>query len=193
MSRFNSDYYEQDFPNQGELWWANARRALAGRKGQKALAELREALLALPGKRLIEGALCTVGATAEAQAMPLQVPRWDGNGTHTNWQREDLLEVVRQQGEGVCAIGALAWWRKVKAGVDPQEAFAQLPRLLAEDGGDIETAKLGQRDLGLTFTLAWTLASRNDEDFGGMTPEARYEAFLAWIDKQLAARVGFDG
>ena len=186
MSRFSDDYSEENFPNEGALWHANAKRALRGRKGRKALAELREALLALPEKRLIEGALCTVGATAEAEAMPETLPSFDGSRTIANYEREDLLEVVKQ-GEGVCAMGALAWYRKVKAGVDPQEAFTQLPRLLAEDGGDVETASLGERELGLTFTLAWTLASRNDETFGGLTPEARYEAFLTWIDERLAA------
>lgn len=186
MSRFDFDSYEENFPNEGELWWANARRALAGRKGKKALAELREALLALPEKRLIAGALCTVGARAEAEAMPEMVSSWDGDRVHRNWERDNLLELVERQGEGVCAIGAYVWWKKVKDGADPQAAFTELPRLLPEDGGDYETVVLAQRELGLTFTLAWLLASRNDEDFGGLSPEERYARFLSWIDERLA-------
>jgi hypothetical protein len=189
VSRFSDDYGGEQFPNQGELWAANAQRALKGRKGRKALAELREALLALPEKKLIAGALSTVGATAEAEAMPEQVPVF-GGGLRRNWRREDLLDVVKNEGEGVCAIGAYVWHQKVKAGADPQEAFAQLPRLLGADGdGDLQTADLAQKELGLTFTLAWTLASMNDETFGSATPERRYERFLEWIENELGEAV----
>lgn len=68
MSRFG-DYYDDEFNNQGRLWWANCERALKGRKGKAALAELREAMLALPEPVLIAGRLaneqgqvCAVGA-----------------------------------------------------------------------------------------------------------------------------------
>lgn len=50
------------------LWHANLRRSKRGRRGRAALLELREALLALPHKRLIRdrlaanGDVCTVGA-----------------------------------------------------------------------------------------------------------------------------------
>ena len=39
---------------------------------------------------------------------------------------------------------------------------------------------------GMTYTLASSLAYRNDESYDGMTPEERYEAFMEWLDKQLA-------
>ena len=42
-------------------WEHNARVALKGKRGRKALAELREALMALPQHRLIGDAMCTVG------------------------------------------------------------------------------------------------------------------------------------
>jgi hypothetical protein len=48
-----------------------------------------------------------------------------------------------------------------------------------------QTAGLGQQ-AGLTYTLAWELAYRNDETYERMTPEERYTAFLAWIDRELA-------
>jgi hypothetical protein len=51
MSRFYDDGYDEDFPNQAALWQANAQRALTGKRGRKALAELRDALLALPGRQ----------------------------------------------------------------------------------------------------------------------------------------------
>lgn len=171
MSRF--DDYESDeyYPNQAELWQANVKRALSGKRGRKALAELREALLALPSKRLISGALCTVGAARPA--------------THA-YSRADLEDKIERDGEGVCAIGAYVWYRKVKAGMDPQAAFEDLPTLLDVDGAaDYETALEGQR-AGMTFTLAHALAYRNDGSYEGMRPEKRYEVFMAWLDEQLA-------
>lgn len=174
MSRFEDYDYEEWFPNQGELWRANVQRALAGKRGKKALSEMREALLALPEKRLIAGALCTVGGVEQ---------RADVGG---HWYREDLAYKVEKEGEGVCAIGAYLWFKKVKAGVDPQAAFDELPTLLDSEGeGDIATADAG-RAAGLTFTLAWTLASRNDSAFDDLTPEQRYDAFMEWLDEQLA-------
>lgn len=176
MSRFGDCYdYEEFFPNQGELWRANVRRALAGKRGKKALAELREALLALPEKRLIAGALCTVGGVEQ---------RAKGASPH-GWYADDLAVKVKSEGEGVCAIGAYLWFKKVKAGADPQDAFHELPTFLDSDGdGDWQTAEAG-RAAGLTFALASTLAYRNDATFEDMTPEQRYDAFMKWLDEQL--------
>lgn len=178
MSRF-SDEYESDYNNAGDLWQANVRRALAGRKGQKALRELREALLALPEKRLISGALCTVG---EARREPPPNPYYERWPQAMDDYRDDYDETLKTEGEGVCAIGAFLWYRQVKSGLDPQGAFDALPTLLGSDGGaDLDTAMAG-KDAGLTMTLAWDLAYRNDEHLGGATPEERYERFLSWLD-----------
>lgn len=74
MSRFGYDDYDPEFPNQGELWWANIYRHIGGKKGQEALREIRATLLAMPEKRLIRGRLadeqggvCLVGAVAVAR------------------------------------------------------------------------------------------------------------------------------
>lgn len=52
-----------DYDGEGSMsygmWRANVQRAINGRRGQQALADLEAALLALPEKRLIAGALCT--------------------------------------------------------------------------------------------------------------------------------------
>ena len=174
MSRFGDYDDYPDYPNASDLWEANLRRALAGKRGKKALAELREALLALPERRLIAGALCTVGADRLAPQA---------------YSRGDLEEKIERDGEGGCAIGAYVWYRKVKAGMDPQAAFAELPTLLDVVGNaEVQTAEAGKR-AGLTFTLAQSLAYRNDEEFGGMTPEVRYRRFMEWIDHQLSEEV----
>lgn len=178
MSRFDDDGCDEEwFPNASELWHANVVRALKGKRGQKALAELREALQALPQKRLIAGALCTVGGAERPDVRD----RSDPHG----YYRPDFEAKLKKEGEGVCAIGAFLWFKKVKAGADPQAAFDELPTLLDSDGdGGLETAEAGKA-AGLTFTLAWQLAYRNDRAFDAMTPEQRYEAFMEWIDKQL--------
>lgn len=170
MSRFGEWDYEEPFPNAAALWQANVSRALKGRRGRKALAELREALRALPEKKLIEGALCTVGSEKRAARL--------------NYSGDELREKVERDGEGVCAVGAYVWFKRVKAGADPQEAFDSLPTLLDVDGGEWETAEAGKQ-AGLTYTLATTLAYRNDASYEDMTPEERYEKFMAWLDEQL--------
>lgn len=212
MSRFGDGDYEPTIDKRGRevntsgLWRANVKRALAGKRGQAALRDLRDALLALPEKRLIEGALCTVGLQDRIEAMPVTVVRdvrqWtkaeDGRDVLSdatvptevhNYQRDSLIEFVEEHEgdpEGVCAIGAYVWWQKVKAGMDPAEAFAALPILPDTDAGDWETVDAGT-DAGLTAALAWDLAYTNDERLEGMSAEARYQWFIDWIDKQLGA------
>jgi len=193
-------------------WEHNARTALRGKRGRQALRDLREALLALPEPRLIDSALCTVGGpdrvpevTAEAVETRVAARRAQAaEGGYAfsaedaalieHWMRQDVDEerdriagLVQADGEGVCGVGAYLWHQKVKAGMDPDEAFASLPTVASESGEDAldETAGLGQQ-AGLTYTLAWELAYRNDETYERMTPEERYTAFLAWIDRELA-------
>jgi hypothetical protein len=142
VSRYGEDYGDEYFPNQAALWEANYERALKGKRGRKVLADLRAALLALPEPRLIEGALCTVGATAEATRLDAE---WMQPPPPRGWSPHDpaacsLRDATDGQGEGVCAIGALLWHRKVRDGMDPGEAFASLPRLLQDDADISDTA-----------------------------------------------------
>ena len=176
MSRYGDDYGGESFPGELALWNANADRALKGRRGRQALRDLRDALLALPEGKLIEGALCTVGAEAR--------------GEGSTWARIAMDDLTEHQGEGVCAVGALVWHRKVKAGMDPEEAFRSLPTLPDTDSELSDTAGLAVREAGIAYPLAWRLAYRNDEEFGRMTPEERYTAFLAWIDAELGETAG---
>jgi hypothetical protein len=171
VSRFDYDEYHQDFENQGAFWGQALKRALEGKRGKQALADLREALLALPAPRLISSAVCTVGKDTDPES---------GYG--------EAHALIEREGEGVCAVGAYAWHKMVKGGMDPAEAFAALPMLPAYDHSSWETAELG-RHYGLRLTLATELAYRNDESFQSLTPEERYTAFLEWIDKQLAEPV----
>lgn len=180
MSRYYDGDDGPEYDNAYELWQANAKRALKGKRGRKALAELREALQALPEKRLIARALCTVGPE-KRRPQPVTNP----SGETWDWAGRDFDEIVSEQGQGVCAVGAYVWWQKVKAGADPTAAFDELPTLDDANHDLSETAYLG-KNAGLTVTLAWTLAYRNDEDLGDCTPEERHARFIAWIDGELS-------
>jgi hypothetical protein len=213
MSRF-TDYDDDDefsALNYGR-WQRNMRVAVTGRRGQAALRALREALMALPEHKLIDSAVCTVGGLdkrapamtdAEFEQEVAKAAGWMAQGADLgpDWplkqaeftrrdreeQREQLAEIIFSNGgEGVCAVGAFVWHQKVKAGMDPAEAFASLPTVFGEDGEDpaTETAELGQQ-AGLTYTLAWMLAQRNDDTYKAMTPEQRWQAFVDWIDERL--------
>lgn len=202
MSRFADwdDDGEYAALNQGR-WEHNARVALKGKRGRQALRDLREALMALPEHKLIDSAVCTVGGpdkrlpvitdldaadhAAELMRAGISEERAVWLATALQADREDAREHF-PIAEGVCAIGAYLWHKRVKSGMDPAEAFDSLPTVDGTDGGDPmhETAELG-RDAGLTYTLACELAYRNDEIFRGRTPEERWTAFVAWIDAEL--------
>ena len=213
MSRFaeGDDDYDLIQLDQGR-WERNSRATLKSKRGRAALREIRDALLALPEHRLIEGALCTVGGVdrvpeitdedvdqhiAGLKEAGLWTSDRDDAGDRervARFMREDrdeerqrIARSAGDQGCGVCVNGALIWYRKVKAGADPAEAFASLPTIADADDGDPmgETAGYASKEAGLAFTLAWNLAYRNDETYRDKTPEERYTAFLAWIENEL--------
>jgi hypothetical protein len=202
MTRFIDEGYDDDSPDMvlaRGRWEHNVRAALKGKRGRKLLAEMREALMMLPQKRLIRDALCTVGADRHKAALLAEAERNKarideryaakyGPALLDTEYAERFAEIVGHQGEGVCINGAWLWYQKVKAGADPDEAFAALPLVFDGDGEDslAETAGLAQQ-AGAAFTLAWDLAFRNDEIYELMTPEERYAAFAAWIDAELAS------
>lgn len=213
MSRFReNDYDDENAVLDYGRWQRNAKAVLKSKRGRKALATIREALMALPEHKLIESAFCTVGGADvrlpepdadEIEETKAQLARcgWTPDEIPQVLERErkdrsrdraDLAELITQHGGGgVCVNGALVWWQKVKAGMDPDEAFASLPTLWEGDpdghGEPMhETALLG-RDAGLVYTLAYELAYRNDETYRAMTPEDRWMAFVAWIDEELAS------
>lgn len=173
MSRYYDGDDYPDYNNAFELWQANLKRALTGKRGRRALTELREALLALPEAKLIDSALCTVTPDKRAAAMD-------------KWSAPDFRDDVERQGEGVCAVGAYLWHRKVKAGADPVEAFDSLPTYFEQEDDNLHrTADLAKREAGMAYTLASHLAYLNDETFGSLTPQERHARYIEWIDEQL--------
>ena len=217
MSRYREgdDDWDDDAEDPGERtrrWLEAYAAALASDQGRAVLAAMKEALLALPEKRLIGSAVCTVGGTdsripamtdeefaarrdsAILSRATIRDPEWPRKWAEmlrecNEEEREKLGAVIAAEGEGVCGIGAYLWHQKVKAGMDPAEAFAAIPTVFdgSEDSSDPleDTARLGEQ-AGIAYELAWELAYRNDETYERMTPEERYTAFLAWIDAELA-------
>ncbi len=181
MSRFSDDD-GPEYNNAYELWQWNLIRALGSRRGQQALRDMREALLALPEKRLIARALCTVGDGRRPE------PRTLTDGRILDYAGRDFDEIIEEQGRGVCAVGAFAWYAKVKSGVDPAQAFAELPTLEDTNYGAWETAAVGAK-AGLARTLAAHLAYKNDETWRDLDPEERWQKCMDWVDAQLATSV----
>lgn len=60
---------DEDYPGQFNIWQANCRRSLNGKRGQAALRELEAALLALPEPRLVLGSLCREGDVCAVGAL----------------------------------------------------------------------------------------------------------------------------
>lgn len=194
MSRADFDG-ENEYNNQGELWWANVRRSLGGKKGRKSLAELRDALQHLPSRRLTEGVLCRIFGEddidgdldpIEQVAVPagqigwLEDPRPDET---IDWRQVKPGQDVRAD---VCIVGAYIWWKRVQRGEDPAKVFQSLDGAAEDDLH--ETAYQGAR-AGLSYTLAWALGYKNDDDYA-VSEEDRYQRFIEWIDRQLAAPSG---
>ena len=155
MSRFLHLYEESEMPPQ--LWQQAVQNAIRGKRGQKVLRELREALLALPHKRLIrgylvhEGEVCVVGALVRSRLESGPVPIPDYYCAKTS-------------------VSSLA---------EMEEALWQWLDL------DTMTLEIGEK-LGLTQALVCALAVENDEEGPAKeTPEQRYERILRWVERNL--------
>lgn len=156
MSRFNGEDYEPEYNNAWELWNTAVNRHLGGAKGQQALRDLRDALLALPEKRLIEnrladeqGCVCTVGALA--------LHKRTTQGEKPDEVLADLASRITQE-----TLEDGDYWEVEE-----------------------RTIKCG-KDIGLKMTMAVTLAQKNDDQAHWKeTPEQRYERVLAWANKRI--------
>ena len=185
MSRYVEGDWESDEFWQLHMgrWDRNMRVAVTSKRGQQALRDLRAALLALPEKRLISGALCTVGMSKDIEQDKAEVAAGQRSW---RWTCDLEADIARDGGEGVCAIGALLWHANVKKGMDPTAAFEELPLIYSGDGNGLDgTAREAAARTSMTMTLAWMCAYENDETFRECTPEERYEKYLAWLDTKI--------
>lgn len=190
---------DEDFNNQSYFWEHNAELSLSGRKGVRVLRDLRDALLALPRKRLIANALasdgdvCTVGALVVAKRVAAGA------------DREAVLAEYNAEAQ---PVGCLYCFHKPHPGVDCPEcarlgAAAQqrnpeltVPSWMSckarnyepdyddSEQGDV-TRELAQKYGGANHYVAWSLVELNDEQFKDATPEERYTRVLAWVEQKI--------
>lgn len=153
--RFEGDGDEY-FPGQQWLWERNLERNFSGAAGQAKLRELRDALLALPGKRLIEtrladeaGQVCALGALAVQRRVEAGVDR-----------AEALDDMARR-------VPVHPTWGDI-------------------DGWEAEQATLAEAEAcGVKQPMAVTVAYENDFGPSRETPEERYTRVLAWVEKRI--------
>jgi hypothetical protein len=190
MSRFSDlDNYADDFDNASALWWANCERAVEGKRGQKALTVIRDALLALPSKRLVsstlvdhEGTFCTVG---------VYVAHKEQLGGKSN--EVTVQEMLDKYTRCVCRHKFSDHNAEGCSSQTPDWA-SQTPKMKpcpckqyeveCEEGNAEDTADIGEM-YGLARVLAWRLAYLNDEELALVSPEVRYERVLDWIERNL--------
>jgi len=147
----------------------NKHRAIHGRKGQKILRELEEALLAMPEKRLINGKFATTTIVVGPSSLPIV-------------------------DSDVCALGCLAVHREMKTGKTRAQAVMAVQSEVTsdEDDGGWEAITQAAGYLDLVTPLAYAIVERNDE-YGGSTPEETYQRFLRWVQKKIHRGPGYWG
>lgn len=140
---------------------ANTERHLKGEKGQKALKELEEALLALPEKKLIYfnfvtrksildevGEVCALGAVALKRRMDKGMTR-----------AQAIRDMEEKAPEGPDYIKVSAW----------------------------ESIEETSEFLKLKPNFVWSVVEQNDEQCGNkVSPEDRYRHVLEWVQKRIA-------
>jgi hypothetical protein len=89
-------------------------------------------------------------------------------------EKKLIANTLEREGQ-VCFVGAICRAKGV-----------EMPKPRYDDDCDIyDTAESGQR-AGIPWTLAWTMGSLNDNQWGRLSPEERWLAARRWIDEQLA-------
>ena len=162
MSRINEDW-EPDCIEDELRGWAfqgNIRRAVAGKKGRKFLLELEAALLALPQKRLVRGAM----AASEG------VGGFDG-------------KPIVATGD-VCALGADAAARAVSTGKPRDAVLRELAEKFDPEEDGWALTQEAAHHLNICHPLAYAVVWQNDLSYH-LTPEERYEKMLAWVRAKL--------
>jgi len=185
MSRFEDVWEDCDGMIPPHLWDQIVSNALSGRRGQMALAELEEALLALPEKKLVEGHLAAEGSVCAVGAfVAAQKAKKEG--------LEFAAAVAALNENGACLCGhPRSAHDPAQAGNCTGERWDGGPCTCSsydtEYEGAHDTAEAGKA-AGLTWSVAWHLAYLNDEKFGSATPEERYQRMLAWVQTARGRR-----
>ncbi len=182
-------------------WIARTNKVLKGKPGRAALQDLERVLLAMPHKRLIEGALVVTGGENQqdaerfgwVQRLTGERLKAGGNNATNIYGREC----------GMCVVGAWVYRRWVDEGMSPRDAWKKLKSVGSDgrdqpfrddDGYDAfeRTLNVGVAELGITRTLAQIVSYENDEGaYYRRSPEGRYAYVLGWIRRALAGQVSY--
>ena len=115
---------DEEFGGQFELWQANCRRSLKGKRGQAALRELEAALVALPEKALIHGdveyggQVCAVGAAIKARGLLDQVADDATDEVAVDllgWPRLVAWKIVEMNDEQLCHVSEVERYDRMLA------------------------------------------------------------------------------
>jgi hypothetical protein len=130
---------DEDYPGQFELWQANCRRSLRGKEGQAELLVLREALLAIPDKRLIvnlltdeEGGVCAIGAYAKRKGLDLAKydPEYatDEVGIEAGMPAMAAWKIVEMNDMELSHVTPEKRYERMLAWIDSQQLIAEVVR-----------------------------------------------------------------
>lgn len=167
---------DEEFPGQFAMWQANCSRSLAGKQGQWALRELEAAIVALPTKRLISGAIACNGEVCAVGALIVALKTREGVA-----RDEVLKSLERQPSED-------EWDDELDEG-ETEDAAVQLgvPRLVAWS-----LVALNDIELDTVWEVAHGPIPPGFGSYQGgisvvrdMTPEERYERVLAFVRSKI--------
>jgi len=133
MSRFSDDY-DEDYPNEQALWWANIERSFDSKRGTESLHRFIKALDALPERALAHGVLrdaetgnvCAIGAlaldsgtprerlTTTDEAGPLTLAKLVARETGLPWATLYRLEAENDEGVGGWSESAQDRWTRLR-------------------------------------------------------------------------------
>jgi hypothetical protein len=186
VSRFDS-YGDEEAAISLELWEGIVSRALGSQRGQETLADIERALVALPEKKLISGALAAEGQVCAVGAYVAQ-KRAAKRGL-------GLDEAVRSLEPSACWCGhgraAHAEAGCTAPGYREQELCPCVE--WDPDQGEVwETANAGEA-AGMAYSLAWHFTYLNDVKCGRLSDEDRYRYLLAWVRRAQGKDGGRDG
>lgn len=206
MSRFAFDNDEYD-PLAAGRWEWNLEQAIKGKRGQKALRELEEALLSMPQRRLIaselatpSGEVCTLGCAVAARRVRSRGLTWDSAvrslvAEDKSW--DGFEQATEDDPLGDYFAGE---WFKVEYpdwhlwSFEAQQAPSRLPNRVsigrvtvrepADDDVEDSTIAVGW-EAGFVGTLAAQIGYVNDQEYKSQTPEERWKLMLKWVRSRL--------
>lgn len=195
MSRFSEGDYDSE-SNYAYLWPARVEQVVNGKRGQKMLRELTYALLALPERRLIAGAIakpngevCTVGALAKYKDVDLnrgyerfnratlQYETFEGEG----WQGDE--HETATLGAELGLTWTLAWQLGYMNDVEMPDREWHVPTKWVTFDVPIERAP-GQswstRPGPPSFATHASVPDYDRAAYRGVTPEERWQRMYDW-------------